>query len=190
MVAPKPVTSVRPVTPVSMDNVWWVCRTLTSACYLWSLKREWEQNEFCFGVRVKLNTHRRMIFYLNLPLTLQSTTSAPGYICICNSGWQGVNCDQNINECTSNPCLNGGTCTDGVNGFTCSCTAQWTGALCQSPQQGMTAHRYDELGTRNTKEHKHPGKWSDESGTGTYCRNTRSRAQEKHKEHRQHWRWQ
>ncbi|CAB1449409.1 unnamed protein product, partial [Pleuronectes platessa] len=64
-----------------------------------------------------------------------ATTSAPGYICNCNSGWQGANCDQNINECSSNPCQNGGTCTDGTNGFTCTCTAQWTGPNCQTSQQ-------------------------------------------------------
>ncbi|XP_047455679.1 cubilin [Mugil cephalus] len=63
------------------------------------------------------------------------TTSSPGYICNCNSGWEGANCDQNINECSSNPCQNGGTCTDNVNGFTCTCTAQWTGNVCQTPQQ-------------------------------------------------------
>ncbi|XP_059183305.1 cubilin [Centropristis striata] len=64
-----------------------------------------------------------------------ATTSAPGYICNCNSGWQGVNCDQSVNECLSNPCQNGGTCNDAVNGFTCTCTAQWTGPLCQTAQQ-------------------------------------------------------
>ncbi|KAM7390891.1 hypothetical protein PAMA_008881 [Pampus argenteus] len=64
-----------------------------------------------------------------------ATTTAPGYNCNCNSGWQGMNCDQNINECMSNPCQNGGTCTDGINGFTCTCTAQWTGPLCQTSQQ-------------------------------------------------------
>ncbi|XP_015810319.3 cubilin [Nothobranchius furzeri] len=64
-----------------------------------------------------------------------STASPPGYLCICNSGWQGPNCDQNINECLSNPCQNGGTCTDGINGFTCTCTSQWTGLFCQTPQQ-------------------------------------------------------
>ncbi|XP_041824165.1 cubilin [Melanotaenia boesemani] len=64
-----------------------------------------------------------------------STSSAPGYICNCNSGWQGPICDQNINECSSNPCQNGGTCVDGVNGFTCTCTSQWTGPLCQTQQQ-------------------------------------------------------
>uniref|UniRef100_A0A3B5L191 Cubilin n=1 Tax=Xiphophorus couchianus TaxID=32473 RepID=A0A3B5L191_9TELE len=58
-----------------------------------------------------------------------------GYICNCNPGWQGIHCDQNINECLSNPCQNGGTCTDSINGFTCTCTAQWTGPFCQTPQQ-------------------------------------------------------
>ncbi|XP_041670250.1 cubilin [Cheilinus undulatus] len=64
-----------------------------------------------------------------------ATTSSPGYICYCSPGWQGVNCDQNINECSSNPCQNGGTCTDSINGFTCACTPQWTGPLCQTAQQ-------------------------------------------------------
>uniref|UniRef100_A0A3P8SX64 Cubilin n=1 Tax=Amphiprion percula TaxID=161767 RepID=A0A3P8SX64_AMPPE len=63
------------------------------------------------------------------------TTSAPGYICKCNSGWEGVNCDHDIDECSSNPCQHGGTCSDGVNGFTCTCTAQWTGLFCQTAQQ-------------------------------------------------------
>lgn len=70
------------------------------------------------------------------PVLPQDITSNPGYICNCNSGWEGVNCDQNINECSSNPCQNGGTCTDGINGFTCTCTTQWTGEFCQTPQQG------------------------------------------------------
>uniref|UniRef100_A0A3Q1IYA9 Uncharacterized protein n=1 Tax=Anabas testudineus TaxID=64144 RepID=A0A3Q1IYA9_ANATE len=64
-----------------------------------------------------------------------ATTSSPGYICNCSPGWQGVNCDQNINECASNPCQNGGTCHDAINGFTCTCTAQWTGPICQTAQQ-------------------------------------------------------
>ena len=37
----------------------------------------------------------------------------------------------NINECASNPCQNGGVCTDGVNGYTCGCVAGYTGAQCQ-----------------------------------------------------------
>ncbi|KAI1888818.1 hypothetical protein AGOR_G00172670 [Albula goreensis] len=62
-----------------------------------------------------------------------STTT--GYICTCDPGWTGTNCDQNVNECASNPCQNGGTCTDGINGYTCTCTSQWTGPQCQTAQQ-------------------------------------------------------
>ncbi|XP_056155801.1 cubilin [Lampris incognitus] len=64
-----------------------------------------------------------------------ATSDGPGYTCHCTAGWDGLNCDQNINECASSPCLNGGTCTDGLNGFTCTCTAQWTGPVCQTAQQ-------------------------------------------------------
>ena len=36
-----------------------------------------------------------------------------------------------VNECSSNPCLNGGTCTDLVNGYVCSCQPGYAGANCQ-----------------------------------------------------------
>ena len=36
-----------------------------------------------------------------------------------------------INECKSNPCENGGTCTDGVNRYTCKCSPGYTDATCQ-----------------------------------------------------------
>ncbi|KAF4095682.1 cubilin isoform X1 [Onychostoma macrolepis] len=65
----------------------------------------------------------------------QCENTATGYICRCDPGWAGQNCDQNVNECSSNPCQNGGTCTDGINGYTCTCTSQWTGPQCQTPQQ-------------------------------------------------------
>lgn len=35
-----------------------------------------------------------------------------------------------INECSSGPCQNGGTCTDGVNGYTCRCVSGWEGDRC------------------------------------------------------------
>ena len=33
-----------------------------------------------------------------------------GYMCNCTPGWEGTNCDQEIDECSSGPCKNGGTC--------------------------------------------------------------------------------
>ena len=37
-----------------------------------------------------------------------------------------------LNECASNPCLNGGACKGAVNGYTCECCAGFTGELCET----------------------------------------------------------
>ena len=37
-----------------------------------------------------------------------------------------------IDECLSNPCLNGGTCNDELNSFSCTCATGYTGASCQT----------------------------------------------------------
>ena len=36
-----------------------------------------------------------------------------------------------INECSSNPCLNGATCEDKINAFQCMCVAGYMGNVCQ-----------------------------------------------------------
>ena len=43
----------------------------------------------------------------------------------------GPICDININECLSNPCLNGGNCIDDINGYTCTCLPGWEGPRCE-----------------------------------------------------------
>ncbi|XP_030845526.1 protein crumbs homolog 2-like [Strongylocentrotus purpuratus] len=39
-------------------------------------------------------------------------------------------CKRDIDECASQPCLNGGTCTDGVNSYSCSCATRYSGMNC------------------------------------------------------------
>jgi hypothetical protein len=53
------------------------------------------------------------------------------YSCRCAPGFDGPQCQRNIDECAPNPCQNGGTCRDRVNGYTCSCPSPFTGDQCE-----------------------------------------------------------
>lgn len=44
---------------------------------------------------------------------------------------KGVACEKDINECKSEPCENGGNCTDGVNQYTCDCSPGYSGGNCE-----------------------------------------------------------
>ncbi|XP_067326675.1 cubilin [Anolis sagrei] len=65
----------------------------------------------------------------------QCLVTISGHNCVCDPGWTGANCTENIDDCASNPCQHGGTCTDRVNGYSCECTSSWTGPQCQTSQQ-------------------------------------------------------
>ncbi|XP_009320420.1 PREDICTED: LOW QUALITY PROTEIN: neurogenic locus notch homolog protein 1 [Pygoscelis adeliae] len=54
------------------------------------------------------------------------------YECTCEPGYTGRMCNINIDECSSNPCHNGGTCKDGINGFTCLCPEGFHDPKCLS----------------------------------------------------------
>jgi formylglycine-generating enzyme required for sulfatase activity len=54
------------------------------------------------------------------------------YICECDTGYEGPQCGTDINECVPNPCLNAGTCAEGVPGtYICTCTGGFTGDNCE-----------------------------------------------------------
>ena len=56
--------------------------------------------------------------------------SGGDYGCVCTLGYQGKNCEINIDDCASKPCLNGGTCIDGVAQYTCQCVTGFAGPTC------------------------------------------------------------
>nr|XP_020467202.1 protein jagged-2-like isoform X2 [Monopterus albus] len=55
---------------------------------------------------------------------------AGNFSCSCEPGFTGTYCHENINDCASSPCKNGGTCIDGINSFKCVCPDGWEGSLC------------------------------------------------------------
>lgn len=53
--------------------------------------------------------------------------------CLCDEGWGGLFCNQDLNFCTNHkPCRNGGTCFNtGQGSYTCSCPPEFTGVACE-----------------------------------------------------------
>ncbi|XFG08642.1 hypothetical protein AB1E19_012266 [Capra hircus] len=43
------------------------------------------------------------------------------YLCICPPGLTGVHCEEDVDECSSSPCRNGGTCENSPEGYACRC---------------------------------------------------------------------
>ncbi|XP_034031812.1 milk fat globule EGF and factor V/VIII domain containing b isoform X3 [Thalassophryne amazonica] len=53
------------------------------------------------------------------------------YVCRCQPGFEGVHCQNNVNDCAGQPCQNGGTCRDLEGDFKCHCPSPYVGKHCQ-----------------------------------------------------------
>lgn len=54
------------------------------------------------------------------------------FSCVCSEGWTGQQCSEDINECDSEPCLNGASCYESSPGqFLCVCPPFYIGRTCQ-----------------------------------------------------------
>lgn len=67
---------------------------------------------------------------LSIGVLSQTCMNGATTLCQCASGYQGVYCDTDIDECASAPCVMG-TCHDRVNGYTCECLPTAYGAHCE-----------------------------------------------------------
>ncbi|EDV99320.1 protein eyes shut [Drosophila grimshawi] len=53
------------------------------------------------------------------------------FTCECPAGWHGRICQEEINECASSPCQNGGVCVDKLAAYACACPMGYTGVNCE-----------------------------------------------------------
>ncbi|XP_006892164.1 PREDICTED: protein crumbs homolog 1 [Elephantulus edwardii] len=72
------------------------------------------------GECVELSSEEQYGHIAGLPSAF-SYREASGYVCICPSGFTGIHCEEDFNECSSNPCQNGGTCENLLGNYTCHC---------------------------------------------------------------------
>jgi len=49
------------------------------------------------------------------------------YACQCSAGYEGYNCEIDVDECDSAPCSNDAVCIDGVDEYSCKCAAGFVG---------------------------------------------------------------
>ncbi|XP_038139449.1 protein crumbs homolog 1-like [Cyprinodon tularosa] len=57
--------------------------------------------------------------------------SETGNTCYCLPGFTGQWCEKDIDECASDPCMNGGFCINYMNSFECVCDMNYSGVYCQ-----------------------------------------------------------
>lgn len=73
----------------------------------------------------------------------------------CVAGYHGANCSEEINECLSQPCQNGGTCIDLTNTYKCSCprgTQGKSGDLGKGDKDPARAHSISPCGTNLSRK--------------------------------------
>ncbi|KAH3796462.1 hypothetical protein DPMN_150030, partial [Dreissena polymorpha] len=102
---------------ITPDNLQWKC-----SC-----------QEFYEGVKCEIKGPCAEQPCLNATHCTQNLTVSPSYTyqCHCNPGWRGVNCSEDIDECTTGtPCQNGATCQNNPGSYRCECATGYTGDTC------------------------------------------------------------
>ncbi|KAM8949725.1 protein crumbs homolog 1 isoform 2-T2 [Lycaon pictus] len=98
------------------------------------------------GTCIELSPEKPYGHLAQLPSSF-SDPEASGYVCICPPGLTGIHCEEDIDECSSNPCQNGGTCENLSGHYTCRCPFDnhsgtfYGGKNCSDVLLGCTRHQ-------------------------------------------------
>uniref|UniRef100_H0X4K5 Protein crumbs homolog 1 n=1 Tax=Otolemur garnettii TaxID=30611 RepID=H0X4K5_OTOGA len=98
------------------------------------------------GECVELSSEKHYGQVVGLPSSF-SYPEASGYVCVCQPGFAGIHCEEDINECSLNPCQNGGTCENLPGNYTCHCPFDnlsrtfYGGRNCSDVLLGCTHHQ-------------------------------------------------
>ena len=52
--------------------------------------------------------------------------------CECPSGYEGIRCEINVDDCVGHTCKNNATCIDLIGSYECSCARGFTGGMCET----------------------------------------------------------
>lgn len=103
--------------------------------------------------------------------TCQSGFTVKGYRCLCPPGYEGGNCDKDIDECAAhdNKCtLGGGTCENTAGSYNCTCQFghYWDGTKCVADMCQIHTVLHD--GDRAVSHRKNQGKCDSDLINGWY----------------------
>jgi cadherin EGF LAG seven-pass G-type receptor 1 len=74
-------------------------------------------------------------FYTNRNMIFRPIKTSQSYTCLCPATFTGMKnkleCNLQINQCFTNPCLNGGQCHRHELGYTCECRGEFFGPRCE-----------------------------------------------------------
>jgi len=72
-----------------------------------------------------------------LTASTQSTITGPQYTTEVPQYTTADHVPEDVDECASNPCRNGGICEDGVNDYECKCDIGWQGPNCEQSEKDI-----------------------------------------------------
>ncbi|CAB3373706.1 Hypothetical predicted protein [Cloeon dipterum] len=83
---------------------------------------------------------------LNADCTCQNGASCKekdsgGFYCECPAGFEGLQCESNVNDCLGRQCEDGKVCVDLVNGHECRCPEGFRGPNCTEDMDHCVDHR-------------------------------------------------